>query len=309
MRVMKFGGTSLANPARLDAAAHIVRQHHRQSPVTVVVSAMAGITDALLAVAQSPEHDTLERIATRHREAYIAVDGAVPELFDQQWAALLRDLADLREPHSPADQARDVAAFSGWGERLMTPLFARFLVREGLTAEGFVDAPVLLESVTLPADAPLGSVLATRAWLVPRLALWLTRHVTPVLPGYLARDAFGRLTTLGRNGSDYSAALIAAALGADALYIYSDVAGVYSADPHIDPTAVLYPSLTYAQATDLAARGAKVLHPRTIGPLVRSHIPLWLRSTLEPDRPGTVIGVPSESLPAPHPLPLAEPLP
>ena len=111
----------------------------------------------------------------------------------------------------------------------------------------------------------------------------------PVLPGYIARDAAGRPTTLGRNGSDHSAAVVAAALGAQALYIYSDVAGVYSADPRIVADAQLLPCLSYSEAAAIAAAGAKVLHPRAVEPLARLGIPLYLRSSLTPAAPGTDI--------------------
>jgi hypothetical protein len=114
-----------------------------------------------------------------------------------------------------------------------------------------------------------------------------------VLPGYIARDAAGRSATLGRNGSDHSAAVIAAALGAHAIYLYSDVAGVYSADPHVVPEAHLLPALTYTEAAEVAALGARVLHPRAVVPLARWRIPLYLRDVRQPDGPGTDVLPPS----------------
>ena len=310
MRVLKFGGTSLANAERLQAAARIVVGHRAQGSVAVVVSAMAGITDALLKVAHhaetthSVDFATLERIAQRHRTAYQAVLGEVPAAFEQQWQALRHDASELLQPS--VDGSLHAEVFSGWGERLMAPLFALALNEIGITANAFQDAPVVLESGAEAASSPTASLLATRAWLVPQLATWLTQRVTLVLPGYVARDAAGQPATLGRNGSDYSAAMIAAVLGAEALYIYSDVAGVYSADPHLDATAVLLSSLTYAEAAAIAAQGAKVLHPRTIGPLAQAAIPLLLRSTLAPDQPGTIIaGEAMLALAKHHALPFA----
>jgi aspartate kinase len=114
-----------------------------------------------------------------------------------------------------------------------------------------------------------------------------------VLPGYLALTQVGAYTTLGRNGSDHSAAIIGAALDARALYIYSDVAGIYEADPRNVADARLLTSLTYAEASAIASRGARVLHPATLPPLAQRGIPLYLRSAFDPNVPGTDIGVSS----------------
>lgn len=299
MRVLKFGGTSLANVERMQSAVRIVARHQMQEPVAVVVSAMASITNDLVAVAQHA-HDAhaidstrLDAVARRHQEAYLASIGQVPASFEQQWAQLLDDAGDLIHAYPEAEAWRAGEAFSGWGERLMTPLFATLLRRNGVDAEPYLDAPVILESNSNADPSPIASLLATRAWLLPQLAMQILQGSVPVLPGYVARDAGGRFATLGRNGSDYSAAMIAAAMGANALFVYSDVAGIYSADPHQHPDAILYPELTYGQAMSIVAHGARVLHPRTIGPLAKAGIPIWLRSTFEPDRPGTIIGADS----------------
>jgi aspartokinase/homoserine dehydrogenase 1 len=122
-----------------------------------------------------------------------------------------------------------------------------------------------------------------------------------VLPGYLAMTQDGEYTTLGRNGSDHSAAVIAAALDADAVYLYSDVAGVYESDPRITPQARLLTTLSYAEAVAIAARGARVLHQATIPPLAERGIPLRLRSALAPDAPGTDIGPGCTPCIPPHP--------
>ncbi len=134
------------------------------------------------------------------------------------------------------------------------------------------------------------SVAATRGLLVPRLAGTPHNEVVPVLPGYLACARDGLVTTLGRNGSDYSAAVIGAALRAEAVYLYSTVAGIHRADPQVMPEADVLPALTYADAAEAAALGARVLHPATLRPLAAAGIPLRLRSTLSPQEPGTDVG-------------------
>lgn len=291
MRVVKFGGSSLADVERLRAAAHIAASHERQAPCVVVVSAMAGVTDALLYAArlaltdQDGWRDELARIEARHRTAYRDITGGVSERFELLWRLLLADAARLPAQAAPSGSVEALAArFSGWGERLMVDLFARALTATGLVSESFVEEPVLLESLTADHHSsasehrPTPSILATRALLTPRLALLMMRGGVPVLPGYIARDASGRVTTLGRNGSDHSAAVVSAALGAEALYIYSDVAGIYTADPRVVPEATLLPALTYAEAAEIAELGARApsAHRRAAGALGHPAAPAQL---------------------------------
>jgi aspartokinase/homoserine dehydrogenase 1 len=303
MLVIKFGGSSVRDAERIRAAARIAAGHRAHEPVAVVVSAMAGVTDGLLRCADAALacdgewRAGLTEIEERHRAAYTALTGTVPASFDALWQALVVDITALSyagpRPGSPA--ALDEAArFSGWGERLIVGIFAAGLSAHGTPAEALDDAPVLLAGCEAGERGEGGdntparpSVLATRAWLGPRLSSPFLRGAVPVLPGYIARDAAGRSATLGRNGSDHSAAVIAAALGAQAIYLYSDVAGVYSADPRVVPEAHLLPALTYTEAAEVAALGARVLHPRTVEPLARWRIPLYLRDVRHPDGPGT----------------------
>jgi aspartate kinase len=298
MRVVKFGGSSVADAARMRHVAAIVAELRAQGPVAVVVSAMAGATDALLRAGQSaitgdahlPEQ--LEVLAQRHYEAWAALDDAAPADFERLWAALTHDAQTLAQRGAGLDAAareRLAARFSGWGERLVVGLLAAALREAGLTAEAFDEAPVILHSAADAEGEPEPSALATRAWLLPRLAMLVMRGGVPVLPGYIARDTVGALTTLGRNGSDHSAAVIAAALGAERLTIYSDVSGMLTADPRIATDAALLPALTYDEAQRMATLGAKALHPRTIEPVARWGIPLELRSSLAPHAPGSDI--------------------
>lgn len=298
MRVVKFGGSSVADIARLRNAASIVAELRAQGPVAVVVSAMAGVTDALLRAGRSaitgdahlPE--LLEDIELKHYEAWSALSDEPPVELERQWATLTQEARALgRQSAGRSWSARErlIAQFSGWGERLVVGLLAAALREVGLIAEAFDDAPVALHDDGSEEAEPQPSALSTRARLLPRLALLVMRGGTPVLPGYIARSTRGGLTTLGRNGSDHSAAVIAAALGAERLTIYSDVPGMLTADPRIAPDAELLPALTYAEAQRMARLGAKALHPRTIEPVVEWGIPLELRSSRTPHAPGTEI--------------------
>ncbi len=321
MIVVKFGGTSLAGVERMRAAARIVAAHRRDQSVVCVVSAMAGVTDALIRTMEQATRGetawqaTLAEISIRHQDTMhelTSATGTIPTItshFATAWTVLEADLRRVIATPFATDEAHAhaVAAFSGWGERLAVLLFVQALAGEDVAAVPFEGEPVVMverpgqadtaapgEHRPSAADVPLEllipSVAATRDLLVPRLEGPLHSDVVPVLPGYLARSRDGLVTTLGRNGSDYSAALIGAALHAEAVYLYSTVAGVHRADPHVVPEADVLPALTYADAAEAAARGTRVLHPATIGPLAAAGIPLRLRSTLSPQAPGTDIG-------------------
>src|SRR5579859_528214 len=296
MRILKFGGSSVADADRMRRAARIVATHQSEAPVTVVVSAMAGVTDALLRAAHAvisgsaAWRDELAALERRHRDTYRELAGAVPATLDPAWRALHADALRLAtQGFAPQTIEAEFAAarFSGWGERMAAPLFATALEATGISTQPFPAEAVLLETQAAPHSTPRPSVLATRGWLVPQLARLVMRGGVPVLPGYIARDASGQTTTLGRNGSDHTTAVVAAALGAESVYIYSDVAGFFTADPHVVPEAALIPAITYAEAAEVAWLGARILHPRTLAPLAHWGIPLYLRSSVEPDAPGT----------------------
>lgn len=327
MIVVKFGGTSLAGTERMRAAARIVAAHRRDTSVVCVVSAMAGVTDMLLRTAQMATSETAQttemtgnmtwrqmmtELRSRHMEtltgitapmATVATTTTFTSRFDALWSRLEADLSALAESagaHSEAARAHAVAAFSGWGERLSVALFTAALLAEGVNAEPFDGEPVVMErrddAEEAAGDADVAweqfapSVAATRGAIAQRVRISLEAGKVMVLPGYIGRTRDGLVTTLGRNGSDASAATVAAALGAEAMYLYSDVPGVLRADPRVVPTAELLPALTYADAAEIAADGAKVIHPATVRPLAAAGIPLRLRSSFDPDAPGTDIG-------------------
>ncbi|HEU5369436.1 MAG TPA: hypothetical protein VFU69_13265, partial [Ktedonobacterales bacterium] len=208
MLVVKFGGSSVGTAERILAAARIVAEHQQQTQVVAVISAMAGVTDALIQVANAALEgyhswrDDLAKIEQRHRQAYVQILGHVPEQFSRAWSSVEASALALTErAHPPENAAQQIRRFSGWGERLIVDLFAAGLGKEGVQAERFTREPVLLASRSDEAEP---SILATRAWLLPQLAGALARHLVPVLPGYIALDAAGEPTTLGRNGSDHS---------------------------------------------------------------------------------------------------------
>lgn len=304
MIVLKFGGSSLASPERIRAVARIVANHRRESDLVCVVSAMSGVTDALLRVAERATRGDsagwraeLDTLRERHLTTVAALtdDAAAAASLISLLDALAADATALEDVAALPPDARyhAVAAFSGWGERLSVRLVAAALARLDVASEPLSGEPVIVRErehgadAAAPAERYAPSVVATRAHIAHAAHEHLAARRVVVLPGYIARTAEGLVTTAGRNGSDYSAAVIAAALGAERVFIYSDVAGIHRADPRAVPKSAVLPRLTYADAADIADAGAKVLHPGTLRPLAAAGIPLHLRSALAPRLPGT----------------------
>lgn len=295
--VLKFGGTSVEDGAAFERVSDIVRAHDGPRPV-VVVSAMSGMTDALFtSVANAAAADAdgalvrLDPQLGRHREVARhlltseAAEAFVAEL-DRARHALAERLGRIaREPGARAELQDAVVA---QGECLSAALLSAVLVGRGLPAR-YVDAGrcIVTDAVHGRAAAPLfpETEHRTRATLGPLLA----DGAVPVLGGYLAATASGATTTLGRGGSDYSAALVGAALDASEIQIWSDVSGVLTADPRLVTAARTIPRLSYAEAAELAYFGAKVLHPRTIQPARDRGIPVRICNSRKPDEPGTLV--------------------
>jgi aspartokinase/homoserine dehydrogenase 1 len=291
-RVHKFGGTSLADPDRIRHVASLVAG--QPSPTAVVVSAMSGVTDRLLDLADAgPAHDdTLHEDLQTLRDEQRAV---VTELLSGDAAApLLRalddDVADVSDVlratqlmRAAPDTARDLVAGYGelWSARLLTGV---------LGAQGVDAATCNAREVLVVTQDKLGPVVdweATRE----RFEAWRDAHDADVLviTGFIATTPDGVPTTLGRNGSDHSAAIFASLLGAEALTIWTDTDGVMSADPRYVPDAQTLDTLTYEEMMELAYFGARVLHPRTLAPAIEHEIPITIRNTFAPERPGTRI--------------------
>ncbi|MBI4887604.1 MAG: lysine-sensitive aspartokinase 3 [Acidobacteria bacterium] len=299
MVVQKFGGTSVADPAavrRLIDIARAARTRDGAGPV-LVVSALSGVTVALLNVAAEagagrvePALSHVEELRERHLAMArdLAGAGQAPDLaalitaeFDQL-AAVVKALGVLREV-SPA--TLDVIAAAG--ELLSSRIVAGALVAAGLPGE-WVDARRVVITNGLQTRAvPL--MAETTAALGALVAPLVDAGRMPVLGGFVGATIEGRTTTLGRGGSDYSAAIVGAGLGAAEIQIWTDVDGMLTADPRIVPQARLVPRLSFAEAAELAYFGAKVLHPSTIHPAVERNIPVRILNSRKPEGSGTLI--------------------
>ena len=295
----KFGGTSVLGAERMLHAAALVRSAAQSAHVVVVVSAMKGVTDRLLGIARSLAEGHLSRARTK-AEALLHLHLDVLDelrLNEEQHERVRRGLQLLgrdllhevpshgRVPASPELSDR----LASFGERLSARLFAAALEGSGtrsvpvsssefvLTCDTFRDAKPHLEQTRLRG----------RSILLPLLLDGLT----PVVTGFIGATPDGRITTLGRNSSDYSGAIVADAVDAAELIIWTDVDGVYTSNPHDSSEARLLYDLSYDEAHALAARGAKVLHPDVLPLAAESEMTVWIRNTFRPHVRGTRIGL------------------
>jgi len=295
--VLKFGGTSVADAAALQRVAGLVSRGQRNARPIIVVSALAGVTDALLAAADAAAGGDAERIrpqldALLERHAEIAGRLARPDGANGIRTVLGRaraDIAELLERVAGEPERRPALRdeIASYGERLSAALLTAVLLAADVPAR-YVDARhCLITDATHGRATPLLSDTEhrTRAELAPLLE----RRLVPVLGGYIAATPDGVTTTLGRGGSDYSAALVGAALAAAEIQIWTDVSGVLTADPRVVSGARTIPSLSYAEAAELAYFGAKVLHPRTIQPAMDRGIPVRICNSHAPGDPGTMV--------------------
>jgi len=295
--VMKFGGTSVGSAERMRAAARLAAEEKRKRPVIVVVSAMSKITDLLLGTMRHAEagdragmETNLAALRSRHADAcrellpetrQAAVMAAIHALIGE-FERIVNGMAMLNErPPRSVDEALAV------GERLSALLVSEFLQSEGTPAAAVNAWELVVTDAVFGNASPL--MEPTREKAGARLLPLLARGVLPVVTGFNGATADGRPTTLGRGGSDFSASILAAALDAAELWIWTDVDGIMSADPRLVPDVVVLEEVTYAEAAELAYNGAKVLHPRTLAPLVDKQIPVWSKNSFAPEKPGTKI--------------------
>ncbi|NOZ29036.1 MAG: aspartate kinase [Chloroflexi bacterium] len=299
MRVLKFGGTSVGNTEAFSLVAGIVERARTEDPQTVVVtSAMSGVTNALIAAARAAAEgdeklyqDVRAELLVKHQvvAGQLIEDGvaraALGRLFEERlgtFERLCQSIAVLGEL-----TARGLDVVSGLGERLAAPLLAAVLRARGIPAEAVDASEIIVTDSHFGSANPL--MEPTRERTRARLLPLVEGGVVPVVTGFVGATEKGVATTLGRGGSDYSAAIIGACLDADRVEIWTDVDGVLTADPRIVPEARTLPQLSYAEAAELAYFGAKVLHPKTILPAIEKDIPIYVLNTFNPDHPGTRI--------------------
>jgi aspartate kinase len=290
--VCKFGGTSVADAPAISRLTEIIRSRAEQRPVTVV-SALARVTDALLALgrrAGMAEEAELESgvsaLLQRHESVARELPdaAAVVEEIAADAHALLQELRGIRRRvASPAE----LDAIASRGELWSSRLVAAAMCGAGLPATWVDVRPLMITDDRFTRATPYIQVLNSRARECLRALLDEGR--LPVTQGFIGATAAGVATTLGRGGSDFTAALLGAALGAARVEIWTDVNGLMTADPRIVPEARTLPAASYDEAAELATFGARILHPATALPLVRSRIPIVILNSNDPGRSGTTI--------------------
>ena len=281
MIIMKFGGTSLGTAESIQNVFRIVRDRVDQDPV-LVVSAHAGVTNSLVEIARAaPVGDAdVSEIEDFHHRLLEGLDLPV-DLLDEPLGEMADLVHGMKLVSEASPRVRDLLL--SFGERCSTRVLAAYFNQQGLGAQA-VDA----FEVGLHTDSNFG-----RARPVAddgRIATNMGKvEGVPILTGFLGRDADGNITTLGRNGSDYSAALFGNALDASEIQIWSDVDGVMTADPRLVEGARPIPIMSFGEASELAYYGGKVLHPAMILPAMEKSIPVRVLNTHNADNPGTVI--------------------
>jgi aspartokinase/homoserine dehydrogenase 1 len=298
LQVMKFGGTSVGNAACIARTAQIIADGAKHWQCIAVVSAMSGVTNRLIEAAKRAEAgesnagaEIVDELRKQHEAALVtlvadenartSVRVKIEEVLAEgkrlcDGTALLRELTP-----------RTLDAISSLGERLSAPLVAAAVRAIGVRSEA-VEATDLIVTDTYHGGAePLMEL--TRVKSQAKLQPMLEKSIVPLVTGFIGANEEGQLTTLGRGGSDYSATILGAAMDAQEVIIWTDVDGVLTADPRLVPEAKTIPEISYREAAELAYFGAKVLHPKTLNPVVKAAIPVWIRNSFSPERLGTKI--------------------
>jgi aspartate kinase len=299
MIVIKFGGTSVGDANRVSNAIDIVSERRDRKPI-VVVSALAGVTNDLVAATEAARQCNIERVneiiaGVRQRHEDVALqlvqqkadflEAFLKRLDKQidQIHTILKGIALLGEI---TPRAKDKV--TAIGEKLSSVLFAYSMKMRGLEGEHVDSEEVVITDAHFGEASPLMD--ETREAAHRALMPLLERNLIPVMGGFIGRSKpDGATTTLGRGGSDYSAAIVGAAIGAEEIQIWTDVDGMMTCDPRLIPTARVIDRISYVEAAELAWFGAKVLHPKTIAPAVEQKIPVRVLNTHNVSSPGTLV--------------------
>ena len=287
----------MGSAERIKIAARLTTEQQAKRPVAIVVSAMSKVTDLLLDSMRKAEagdeiglNTNLKLLRERHitccqellpEAAHESAIAGVSALIDE-FTRLARGIMMLGE--RPAQSADKAVAI---GERLAALMMAAYLESQGMHASAVNAAHVIATDAVFGNATPLMKETRERAAAV--MGPLLSSRAIPVMTGFNGSTLDGRPTTLGRGGSDFSASILAAALDAEELWIWTDVDGIMTGDPRLIPGARVLEEITYDEAAELAYNGAKVLHPRTLAPLSERQIPVWSKNSFAPEKPGTKI--------------------
>ena len=294
MQVLKFGGTSVANAENINKVVAIVKESIKRDTTVVVVSALGGVTDLLLdAAALAADGNELykEKLATIELRHIDAVKQLIPVVQQSQLLSLVKKSCnEIEDICNGIFLLRELTARSkdrigSYGECLSSQIIAAKFNADGTEAV-WKDARELIVT-----NADYTAAEVDFAETEKKIKYFFSKEIAAlfILPGFIATDKNGITTTLGRGGSDYTAAIIAASVHAKLLEIWTDVSGMMTADPRLTSNARIIPNISYQEAMELSHFGAKVIYPPTIQPVMSKGIPVWIKNTFAPDDKGTVI--------------------
>lgn len=284
--IAKFGGTSVADFDAMNRSADVVLSN--PAVRVVVLSASAGITNLLVALAEGQNQEERTQHLARIRQIQYAIIDRLeqPDVIRDEIDRMLENVTTLSEAAALATSNALTDELVSHGELMSTLLFVEILRQRNVTAEWFDVRKIMRTNDHFGRAEPDCQVLGelTRSQLQPRLEQGLI-----ITQGFIGSEAKGRTTTLGRGGSDYTAALLGEALNASRIDIWTDVPGIYTTDPRVAPAAKRIDEIMFEEAAEMATFGAKVLHPATLLPAVRSDIPVFVGSSKDPAAGGTLV--------------------
>jgi aspartate kinase len=298
--VMKFGGTSVGTGDNIRHVAKSVTQYAKKDyRVAVVVSALAGVTNSLIETACQAKRSEEKHVETftkqllqKHQEAITTaitskqIQKEVTQITEKTISELEKVLTGICYVGELTPKSKDYVA--SFGERLSAPIVWGAIKDHKLETQCFTgkEAGIVTDSNFGEAD-PLMNF--TTHLIRERLGPLFEKGTIPVVTGFIAANQDGIVTTVGRGGSDYTATILGVALQVDEVWIWTDVDGIMTADPKIVPAARMLPQLSYQEAAEMAIFGAKAMHPRALGPVIKENIPVRIRNTAHPENMGTLI--------------------
>ncbi len=285
--IIKFGGTSVSTKQNIKTICRIVAKEEKENPI-VVVSALSGVTDLLLSLTNSNgprQQEVLRKIKKIHMDLVKNYWGKTPQIIYKHINKCIRELSDLLKGNTGEYSFRDKVI--SYGEIMSSYIIAAALKSSGIESKQVIATSLIITNDDFGSAEFLPTLTKTKT--KKELLPILKKGVVPVITGFIGSTRNGQVATLGRGGSDYSAAIIGWALDAREIQIWTDVDGVFSSDPRFIKDARILREISYREASELAAFGAKVLHPRTIRPVISVGIPVRVLNTSNPGASGTLI--------------------
>jgi aspartate kinase len=297
--VMKFGGTAVDSPDKVRHVAQLLKSYKKGNEIVCVVSAVRGMTDGLLSIADSVKRGdkmSLDEFVKKSANTHVKIaEGAISDerLKSEALVAVKKIISELEDVLDGIVLLGEVTLKSldylmSFGERLSTPIVSFALQDIGIKSEHLTGKEAgLLTDSNFGEARPLMDT--TKLRVSHKLEPMLKQDIVPVVTGFIGADQYGNITTIGRGGSDYTATIIATSVGAKEVWLWSDVDGLMTADPKLVNDAQVLKEVSFAEAMEMALYGAKYMHPRALEPVIDTKIPIRIRNTFNVKHTGTII--------------------